>query len=613
VIIGTAGHIDHGKTTLVRALTGVDTDRLPEEKRRGITIDLGFAPLELEGIGTVGVVDVPGHEAFVRTMVAGATGIDVALLVVAADEGIMPQTREHLAILTLLGIRAGVVALTKCDLVEPDWLDLVRSDVTEALVGSSLEGAALVATSARKETGVDEVRQALRQAVAQLPERDSRGAFRMPIDRAFSVKGTGTVVTGTVWEGKVAHGGTLIVHPSGRSVRVRGVQGHGRELAEALPGARTAIALAGVDTADIGRGAWLTDAPGWSPTHTLRAEAALLDSASHVVRPREWVRFHLGTADVGARLVAAGGPLAPGERRPVRVVLQEPVLARAGDRFVIRLASPARTIGGGVVVDPLPHARRVKPWAWESDTVKRLARALEESGAAGASRTELAVRSGLMVDEDLDSAIQGASAAEVSGRFYAPEVLREAGDRIVLLVNALHESSPLIAGAPIADCATASAVRPEVFDRVLAGLTASGRVERSDGLVRRPGWVPVLTPADRELRSTLLAEIQEAGAEPPDVASLTDLHHRDVVPFLRMLEREGLVVAVESDRYFSREAVDRLVGALRDGMEPGREYGPSELREIVGLSRKYLIPFLEFCDRRRITERRTTGRVLAGL
>lgn len=403
------------------------------------------------------------------------------------------------------------------------------------------------------------------------------------------------------------------MQPSGRSVRVRGVQGHGRDVNEALPGARTAIAVVGVETSVVGRGSWLTDTADWSTTTTVRAEVALLDSADHVVRAREWVRLHLGTSDIGARLVAVGGPLAPGERRPVRVILQEPVLARTGDRFVIRLASPARTIGGGIVVDPLPRSRRPKPWAWEPESAERLRRALREAGATGSSRMELAVRSGLMVDDELESALVGTAAVDVGGRLYSPEVMREAGERIMMYVNTFHSSTPLEAGAPVADCVAIAGVRQELFDRALASLVESGRVERIEGLVRLPGWSPTLTQDDREFRSSLLRAIVKAGAEPPDVGSLTDLHHRDPVPLLRMLQREGLVVAVEADRYFGKESLDRLVEALRAGMEPGREYGPSELREIVGLSRKYLIPFLEFCDRKRITERRTTGRVLAGL
>ncbi|HEX9565777.1 MAG TPA: selenocysteine-specific translation elongation factor [Gemmatimonadaceae bacterium] len=610
MIIGTAGHIDHGKTALVRALTGVDTDRLPEEKRRGITIELGFAPLHLDGAGTVGIVDVPGHEAFVRTMVAGATGIDVALLVVAADEGVMPQTREHLAILNLLGTRAGVVALTKCDLVDPDWIELVRADVSAALEGSAMHGAAVIPTSTLDGRGLGELRAALGAAVTSVPARDADDSFRMPVDRAFSVRGTGTVVTGTVWGGSIAPGDSAVLAPWGRSVRVRGVQSHGRDVERVGPGNRAAVAVAGVDATDVGRGAWLCGDPGWPPTTLLRTETAMLDDADHVLRPREWVRFHLGTADIGARLVAAGGPLLPGDRRATRVVLQEPVLARVGDRFVLRLASPPRTIGGGVVVDPLPPRRRAKPWTWVPDERSRLERVLAEAGVIGVPSAHLGPRTGLPPSRLALLLSQPDVAVEVSGRFHAHHVLSELRERMVQLVNSFHARTPLALGLPGAGAASTLGMRPDLVERVVSDLVGDGILQRNGAILSRAGWSPLLSDSDQVFRDSLLQSLQSAGQEPPDVAGLTALHHRDPVPILRILEREGLVVSVESERYYAAEAVDQLVHRLGDQMTPGHEYSPAELREILGVSRKYLIPLLEYCDRMRITERRTTGRVL---
>ena len=308
MIIGTAGHIDHGKTSLVRALTGVDTDRLPEEKRRGITIELGFAPLALDHAATVGIVDVPGHEAFIRTMLAGATGVDLGLLVIAADEGVMPQTREHLAILTLLGVTNGVVALTKRDLVQDDdWMALVHDDVATLLRGSPLEGAPVVETSVTSGDGVEMLRSVLRERVLAIPERARDDLFRMPIDRAFTVKGTGTVVTGTVWSGSVAAETHLRLFPLDQPVRARGFESHGAQRSTIAPGHRAAIALAGVDLADVARGAMLVEDAAWVATRVLRADVALLPGVERPLRPREWVRLHLGTSDVGARVVALGG------------------------------------------------------------------------------------------------------------------------------------------------------------------------------------------------------------------------------------------------------------------------------------------------------------------
>jgi selenocysteine-specific elongation factor len=609
MIIGTAGHIDHGKTSLVRALTGVDTDRLPEEKRRGITIELGFAPLVLDGIGTVGIVDVPGHEAFVRTMVAGASGIDVALLVVAADEGVMPQTREHLSILSLLGTRAGVVALTKCDLVDEDWLVLVTTDVAEAVRGTPLEGAPVVRTSAATGAGLDAVRAALGAAVASIPARDAADAFRMPIDRAFSVRGTGTVVTGTVWEGVVAAGDALVVQPSGKSVRVRGVQAHGVDIPQGQPGTRAAVAVTGVEVAGVGRGAWLCGDSRWPVTTLMRAEVSLLPDANHALRPREWVRLHLGTADVGARVVAAGGALQPGARRAARVVLQEPVLARAGDRFVLRLASPPSTIGGGVVVDPLPPRRRADVGERLERGEESLGRVLQEAGGSGVEDSLVAVRAGLPRAELEPLLRRSELALHIGHRFYHPSALTDVTDAIERLVHDEHRKHPLGDGLAIAGLPDLLHVSNDLADRSIADLAAAGRIDRRGSVLTSPGWRPVVGADDADFRTRLLADLRAGGAEPPDVSALTDLYHRDPIPLLRILEREGLLVGVESGRFYAVEVVDRLVTRLRDGMTESREYSPSELREVLGLSRKYLIPFLEYCDRKRVTERRATGRV----
>ncbi|HEX5577097.1 MAG TPA: selenocysteine-specific translation elongation factor, partial [Gemmatimonadaceae bacterium] len=302
MILGTAGHIDHGKTALVRALTGVDTDRLPEEKRRGITIDLGFAPLMIEGIGTIGVVDVPGHEAFVRTMVAGASGIDMALVVVAADEGVMPQTREHLEILSLLGIRHGVVAITKSDLVDDDWLALVRADVQSAITRTSMQDASMIAVSALAGTGLSELKARIAEVAAAVEMRQSPDdLFRLPVDRAFTIKGTGTVVTGTVWSGSLGRDSTVIVQPGGRRFRVRGLQSHGKAVDLVAAGDRAAIALAGCEVSDVGRGCTLIDTADWATTREMECSVEM-DEVSAGISPRTRLRLHLGTAEPGARV-----------------------------------------------------------------------------------------------------------------------------------------------------------------------------------------------------------------------------------------------------------------------------------------------------------------------
>jgi selenocysteine-specific elongation factor len=604
VIIGTAGHIDHGKTALVKALTGVDTDRLPEEKRRGITIDLGFAPLPLPGIGVAGVVDVPGHEAFVRTMLAGATGIDLALLIVAADEGAMPQTREHLAILSLLGITRGVVALTKADLVDPEWLALVITDLGPLLDGTPLAGAPIIPTSVISGEGLDALRDALAAAAREIPARDRDDLFRLPIDRVFTVKGTGTVVTGTVWSGSLERDGLVRILPGDRTARVRGMHAHGAPIEVALPGTRTAIALAGIDHNDIARGDVLVAHPSWRETRVIRVDVALLAAAGAVLSPRTRVRFHLGTADVSARVVTAGGPLAPGVLKPARVVLDAPVVARAGDRFVIRGGSPLSTIGGGVVADPLPQLRRIRPWSQpHSHPADRLALMLAEEGVAGVDVELLPVRLGLS---------PGAVRQLLDERLWSLETFNATGTTLVQEVQKHHDSRPLEPGAALQSIRGTLSGPADLVDEVVARAVTQGTLVIEGGMVRLAGWVPRLSSADASVKARLVGELQEAGAEPPSVSELVARFGTTVPALLRILEKEGVVVQVEGDRFYANEVVQRLVKTLRGGMGSDREYSPAELREVLGISRKYLIPFLEFCDRRGITDRRTTGRVLQG-
>jgi selenocysteine-specific elongation factor len=615
MIIGTAGHIDHGKTALVRALTGVDTDRLPEEKRRGITIDLGFAPLDLPGVGVAGVVDVPGHEGFVRTMLAGATGIDLALLVIAADEGVMPQTREHVAILGLLGIRAGVVALTKCDLVEDDWLDLVRLDVAELLARTAMAEAPMIATSVVTGAGLPELREALAAAALAVAPRPDDDVFRMPIDRVFTIRGTGTVVTGTVWSGGIGRDDVLRVLPQDRSVRVRGLQAHAVSIDRARPGTRLAVALAGIEHDALARGAVLVSTDAWHPSRVLRADVTLLADTVATLSPRAAVRFHLGTTEVAARVVTPGGPLAAGETKPARLVLDAPVVARAGDRFVLRGGSPIGTLGGGVVVDPYPAHRRARPWAAQHDSpTSRLTLALREAGGEGLEIAGLAVRLGFSPREVATLADQPpAGMLRLGPRVFDERHRDELVERLVNAVEEHHRRSPLEPGVALQTLRAQLVGRPELVDDVVRLAVATGQLETIDGgLARRRGWEPKLSSDQTGLKATLVSTLRAAGAEPPSLGELASAHGQAVVPIVRMLEREGVVVPVESDRYYEAGALTALVDRLRNGMVGGREYTPSELRDVIGLSRKFLIPFLEYCDRRGITERRSAGRVLHG-
>ncbi|HYN83502.1 MAG TPA: selenocysteine-specific translation elongation factor [Gemmatimonadaceae bacterium] len=616
MILGTAGHIDHGKTALVKALTGVDTDRLPEEKRRGITIDLGFAPLVVDGIGTVGIVDVPGHEAFVRTMLAGASGIDIALLVVAADEGVMPQTREHLEILSLLGIPRAVVALTKRDLVTEEWLSLVMDDVRALLSDTRFAASELVPVSAVSGAGVPELRRAIAAAALGAKER-SRPAddlFRMPVDRAFTVKGTGTVVTGTVWSGMVARDATVRIFSPGKRSRVRGIQHHGEVVKSAGPGERVALALSDLDVSEVARGSVVIAEPSWPVTTRIEADVRLT-ATDVAIGPRTRLRFHLGTADVGARIsrrVVEG--FADEQHFIATIVLDEPLLVRGRDRFVLRLPSPPTTIGGGVIRDPLPPRKRRRRAASTvaarnaSELLNEMTRAADLSGLPV---EQVPIRLGLPPADAVVLARE-TGLVEIESRLYHTKVLEELEQTVQRIVLAHVENFPLEPGVQLQSLRSTAGAPDRVIDRILDQLAKKGKIEIRQSSVRPAGWSPRLSGRDRGVAEAVMHRICITPSEPPAVSELVEVFGEKVEDVLRYLERNGEVVKVSEDRYYSPDAVAKMVGKLRSTLEPGRTYSPAELREVLGVSRKYLIPFLEFCDVKGVTSRNAAGRVLAG-
>lgn len=607
MILGTAGHIDHGKTALVRALTGVDTDRLPEEKRRGITIELGFAPLALEEdvwTATLGVVDVPGHDAFVRTMLAGATGVDLALLVIAADEGVMPQTREHLSILTLLGVRGGVVALTKCDLVDADWLALVTEDVRKLLDGSALQAAEIIPCSSVTGEGLSEIRRALAGEAARVPIRSWVDLMRLPIDRAFSVKGTGTVVTGTLWSGALEPEDSVKIFPGGLTARVRSVETHGAPVERGLAGNRVAAALAGVDREQVSHGGMLvSNIESWRESLVLRADVALLDDAKPLgVRTR--VRFHLGTTEVGARLVAASGRVEAGSILPVRIALDAPVVGRAGDRFVLRSSSPAITIGGGVITDPQPPSRRAKPWksAGASDS-QRLAWIATECGGQGLSFFDVPVRVGVPPNAVDRLVASNRAVVRLGDRFYGEALRARLRDRLAADVRAWHKANPLEAGLPLQHARGKLRVTEAFFDDLVDELVDRGKIELRGGVLTRVGW-KAASGADAAKLAEIAVALEAGGVSPLSVSELADQFGKETPALLRALEREGRAIAVAPDRFYSVKAVASLMASLREATAGGQDMTASQIRESLGLSRKYLIPFLEYCDRVGVSTRK---------
>jgi selenocysteine-specific elongation factor len=609
VIIGTAGHIDHGKSALVAALTGRPMDRLAEERRRGITIDLNFAPLDLGG-RLAGVVDVPGHEDFVRTMVAGASGIDLALLVIAADEGIMPQTIEHLAVLEHLGVAAGIPVLSKADLVDPDWLALVLADVAERLAHSPVAFEPPVAVSARTGQGIDALRGRLAARAGNLAPRSGADLFRLPIDRAFSMAGVGTVVTGTAWSGRIAVGETALLLPAGLPARVRSIQSHGQPLHESEAGARTAIGLAGVQRDDARRGMWLVQAGGpWRASRVLDVEVVLHADAPRALVQRSRVRLHLGTAEVMAR-AHTRAPILPGGRGVARLTLDDPVVARAADRVVIRSYSPVATIGGGRVLDPFPPPRRA---LWSSalpdEPPSVRLRAVLDRRPMGVEAADLPILLGLPPAEAMRVARAEPDVRLVAGVWVRDARLRELGDRALATLKAFHRAQPSERGMPLETLRHGLLAPAPLVEQVLADAVSAGRMRLADGVAVLSGFTPRVAGGDAEV-DRIVRILEAAALSPPSLTELArETGRPDVAAILRLAARSGRVEAVERERYYARASLDRFAAALRELGRAG-PIAPGDVRDRLGISRKYMIPLLEWADAQGITERVGEGRRL---
>jgi len=634
-VLGTAGHIDHGKTALIRALTGTDTDRLPEEKSRGITIELGFASLDL-GDGTrLSVVDVPGHEGLVRTMVSGATGIDLLLLVVAADEGVMPQTREHVAICDLLGLERAIVALTKCDLVDEEMCELASEEVADLLVGTALEGAPRIAVSSTEGTGLDTLRAELAAlAHSSGPRTSRRGVPRLGIDRAFAMKGFGAVVTGTLVGSELQVGDNVEILPSGKSARIRGLQSFGEARERVAPGFRCAVNLQGVEVGELSRGDVLTRARSMQPSETLdvridwlKGAPAIGDSAS--------IELLVGTAERRARLAAIGpGAIGPGERRFARLHIDEaPLPVLPGDRFVARgfakTEQAGATLGGGIVVDIAPpHRRRSDPrleaelavLAGLEPTSGARAR-IERAGFAGSTREKLALETGFETEvlaralDELQTS--GVVAGREGGPLVACETLGRLESQLRSALDAFHDEKPLQPGMPRAALlgTLPENVPPAVAELALERLQESGALETDAKLVRRPGRSPALDDATRELTAAIAREALEAGLEAPaprDWAArlgISDERFRDLVAHL---EREGTLVRAPGDLWFHVAAVDTLRERVVAFFATHDELDTPSYKELIGTSRRSAVPLMELFDEERLTRRAGNARVLRG-
>jgi selenocysteine-specific elongation factor len=618
LVLGTAGHIDHGKTALVRALTGVDTDRLPAEKARGITIDLGFAALPL-GEFRLAIIDVPGHERFIRNMLAGATGLDLAILVVAADDSVMPQTREHLEILRLLGLSGGLVALTKCDLADPSWIELVEDDVRTLIRGTFLEGASIVRTSVVSGQGLDDLKRQLHALSSTVKPGEDSGVFRMAIDRSFTVAGHGTVVTGTVASGRVAVGDELEWHPTGRVVRVRGLHQHDQSVEWIGRGARAAINLVGVHHAEIQRGQELA-APGYlQSTRILTVEVVGSDGTPRPLRHRGRYKLHLGTAEVSTVLsLLENNQAGPGIPQLAQLFVAEPIVAVFGQPFVLRDESPPATLGGGRVVQPWSRRyRRRDSLSLErlgrlgsADPLERLGAALAFLGLTTWTERRLCALTGLAVDQvDSGLATLAASGALVElplGPRRTVRVLNgyaaELEDRVLRALSRLHAARPRLSAIPRAHL---SAALPDLAnDALVAGLldrlAARGKVLADLRTVAIPGHEPKLSQGERKLKNELAEAIRTGGMSPPDLTDLTGsagARGSAVPDLLALLRDEHRIVEINSSLFLDVDVESEVRHRVTARLADGSAIAMSELRDLLGTTRRYAVPLGEYLDR----------------
>ena len=611
VIIGTAGHIDHGKSSLIEALTGARMDRLREERERGITIELNFAPFELADGRIAGVVDVPGHEDFIRTMVAGASGIDLVLLVIAADEGIKPQTREHLAIAEQLGIRRGIPVITKVVLVDQEWASMMELEVIDWLKSSSISFEPPSLVSAVSSQGVDDLKHRLRQVAGSIPVKNADDLFRLPVDRAFSVAGIGTVVTGTAWSGRLTAGDHVMLLPSRQAARVRTVQVHGVDATRAEPGMRVALGLAGVAREEVSRGDTVVEAGGaWEASLAFDVSLSLLAEAPRPLGPRSRVRIHLGTSEIIARVFPHRGRIEPGSSGLARLALEAPGVARGVDRFVIRSFSPVTTIGGGWIVDPLPPRRKASwPEGLGDEEVARRLEALIERRPQGAVASQLPVLLGVSpatVDRLLASSDRFLLA---ESHWVGREVVEALAQSALANVERFHQSRPEERGMPLAELKQSLRTTPWLAGMSLDRLEKAGALLYRDGIASLPGFSPRVSGGYDQI-SRLVEYVKKAGLTPPSTSELiASLDMRDAASALRIAVGQGLLVPVERDRHYAPDALEHFVSTLTELGEAG-PITPARIRDRVGISRKFLIPLLEWADTRGITVREGEGRRL---
>jgi selenocysteine-specific elongation factor len=635
IIVGTAGHIDHGKTALVKALTGTDADRLPEEKRRGITVDLGFAEMSVGAIH-FGFVDVPGHERFVKNMLTGASGVDIAMLVIAADEGVMPQTREHFEICRLLGIQNGIVALTKQDLVDVETDNLARLEIAELVQGSFLADAPVVAVSSVTRNGIDDLTHELVRIAGKLKRGSNDLVSRLPIDRSFSVKGFGAVVTGTLASGEISEGQELELMPDGRRLRVRGLQTHGQKVTKAVRGQRVAVNVSGVDHSEIARGMSLTEPGSLKPTQIMDAEIEVLASASRAARTRQRVRVHIGTTEALARIQVLNerGEIEGGNSDFAQIRLEFPIVAIPAEKFIIRSYSPMATVGGGVVIDPLAHRHRRRDLSDIRQNLAALKSAdvdhsekvnilVKGAGINGITLSGLQHRTGLQMNilvEVLHAAVSRGVLAQAGNIYVDQQQILRLSSELINVLTDFHKREPLAKGLSreVIRGSVFVHVPEDVYQTVTSTLSTKGMVILDKDVIRLASHRTELTPSEAALRHSILKRFQEAGLEVPKIDEvLSNLSPSSQKPdeskkILQLLLDSGEILKVTEEFYFSARPVNDLIESLKERAQRSgdRVIDIPKFKEIAGVSRKYAIPLLEYFDRRNITARAGDKRVI---
>ncbi len=632
IILGTAGHIDHGKTSLIRAVTGIDTDRLKEEKERGITIELGFASLDLPSGQHVGIVDVPGHEKFVKNMVAGATGIDIVALVIAADEGVMPQTREHMEICTLLGIRHGFVVLTKIDMVEAEWLELAREDVVAFTRGTFLEDQPVVPVSSVSGEGIDAFTRTLDELCAAIPERKTSGLFRLPVDRVFTMRGFGTVITGSLVSGAIDVGETVELYPADIRSKVRGLQVHGAGVEKALAGQRTAVNFQGLDRDEVERGHVLARPGTLKPSYMVDIAFTYLESCPKPLKNRTRVRFHTRTSEIMGNIILFDREtLDPGQDTVAQVRLDTPVVLVKDDRYVIRSYSPVRTIGGGRVLNPVPPKHK----RFRADVIESLGRYREmspeeiiafhahQSGFLGTRFSDLRLVTNLP-DKKLEGTVNALLSSrrlitvDREARLYIHAEAYANLRRLVLeQLGGYHQTHPLKAGMPSEELKSKfpARINAKLPIQVMNQMVKAEELVLEDNLVRLAGHQVSLAIDQAELKRKIEKAYVEGGITPPyfkEVCQQLGTNPGAAQEILRLMVEDDLLVKVKEDLYFHRPAIEDLKARLVTFLKENGTITTPQFKDMTGASRKYVIPLAEFFDATRVTIRVGDNRQLRG-